>query len=84
MKNFESASVSHDEALVRELRNDPDFAAEYLQAAMEDTDEPAVLLIELRHVSEAFGRPMSPRLRASSGKASTGPCRPKATRRSRP
>lgn len=55
MKNFESASVSHDEALVRELRNDPDFAAEYLQAAMEDTDEPAVLLIALRHVSGAFG-----------------------------
>jgi len=53
--NFARASVSHDEALVRELRADPAFAAEYLQAAMEDTDEPAVLLIALRHVSEAFG-----------------------------
>ncbi|ADK85959.1 putative addiction module antidote protein [Desulfarculus baarsii DSM 2075] len=53
--NIDRASVSHDEALVRELRADPAFAAEYLQAAMEDTGEPAVLLIALRHVSEAFG-----------------------------
>jgi len=53
--NTNRASVSHDDALVRELRADPAFAAEYLQAAMEDTDEPAVLLLALRHVSEAFG-----------------------------
>ena len=55
MKNLDRASVSHDEALVRELKADPVFAAEYLQAAMEDTDEPAVLLIALRQVSEAYG-----------------------------
>lgn len=55
MKNIDRASVSHDEALVRELRADPIYAAEYLQAAMEDTGEPAVLLIALRHVSEAYG-----------------------------
>lgn len=55
MKSVGRASASHDEALVRELRADPAFAEEYLQAAMEDTDEPAVLLIALRHVSEAFG-----------------------------
>lgn len=55
MKSIDRASVSHDAALVRELRADPVFAAEYLQAAMEDADEPAVLLIALRHVSEAFG-----------------------------
>ena len=55
MKNVDRASVSHDEALVRELRADPVYAAEYLQAAMEDTEEPAVLLIALRHVSEAYG-----------------------------
>ncbi len=55
MKNLDAASVSHDEALVRELRADPAFAAEYLKAAMEDTDEPAVLLIALRHVAEACG-----------------------------
>jgi probable addiction module antidote protein len=55
MKNMPVASTSHDAALVRELRADPALAAEYLQAAMEDTDEPAVLLIALRHVSEACG-----------------------------
>ena len=55
MKNLDRASVSHDEALVRELRADPVYAAEYLQAAMEDAEEPAVLLIALRHVSEAYG-----------------------------
>ncbi len=55
MKDLDRASVSHDEALVRELRADPTFAAEYLQAAMEDTEEPAVLLIALRRISEAYG-----------------------------
>ena len=55
MKNLNRASVSHDEALVRELRADPAYAAEYLQAAMEDAEEPAGLLIALRHVSEAYG-----------------------------
>jgi probable addiction module antidote protein len=41
------ASISHDEAVVRELRKDPEFAAEYLKAALE--------LIALRHVAEARG-----------------------------
>jgi DNA-binding phage protein len=36
MKSLNRASVSHDGALVRELRADPVYAAEYLQAAMED------------------------------------------------
>jgi probable addiction module antidote protein len=49
------ASVSHEQALIRELRNDPEFAAEYLKAAIEDTDEPRVLLIALRHLAEARG-----------------------------
>jgi hypothetical protein len=30
------ASVSHEEAIVRRLRKHPDFAAEYLKAALED------------------------------------------------
>jgi hypothetical protein len=47
-------SISHDETLVRELREDPEFAAEYLKAAMADDEESAVLLIALRHVAEAF------------------------------
>lgn len=49
------ASVSHDEAIIRELREDPEFAAEYLKAAMEDSDEPRVLLIALRQLAQAHG-----------------------------
>lgn len=48
-------SISHDEAIVQELKRDPDFAAEYLKAALEDVDEPKVLLIALRHLAEAKG-----------------------------
>jgi probable addiction module antidote protein len=48
-------SVSHDEAMVRRLKKDPEFAAEYLKAALEDEDEPQVLLIALRHVAQARG-----------------------------
>jgi len=47
-------SVSHDEAMVRRLRKDPEFAVEYLKAALED-DEPTVLLIALRHLAQAQG-----------------------------
>lgn len=48
-------SALHDEAIVRRLKNDSDFAAEYLKAALEDEDEPRVLLIALRHLAEAQG-----------------------------
>jgi len=48
------ASISDDEAMIRELRDDPEFAAEYLRAALEEDDEPAVLLA-LRHIAEARG-----------------------------
>ena len=48
-------SISHDAAVVRELRADPEFAAEYLKAALEEADDPRVLLIALRHVAEARG-----------------------------
>ena len=49
------ASISHDETIIRRLRKDPDFAAEYLKAALEDEDEPRVLLIALRHLAQAQG-----------------------------
>jgi probable addiction module antidote protein len=49
------ASISHDEAMIRELRDDPKFAAEYLRAALEEDDEPAVLLLALRQIAEARG-----------------------------
>ena len=49
------ASISHEDAVVRELRENPEFAAEYLRAALEDDDEPSVLLIALRRIAEARG-----------------------------
>jgi probable addiction module antidote protein len=48
-------SISHDKAIVRELREDPEFAAEYLKAALEDSDEPRVLLVALKHLAQARG-----------------------------
>jgi DNA-binding phage protein len=49
------ASRSHDEAIIRRLRRDPDFAVEYLKAALEDDDEHRVLLVALRHLARAQG-----------------------------
>jgi probable addiction module antidote protein len=51
----DKTSVSHDEVMVKKLRERPRFAAEYLKAAMEETDEPEVLLIALRQIAEAKG-----------------------------
>ena len=48
-------SESHDEIMRRRLRENPKFAAEYLKAALEDTEEPRVLLIALRRIAEARG-----------------------------
>jgi probable addiction module antidote protein len=48
-------SASHDEAIIRRLRKDPAFAAEYVKAALEDTEEPLVLLLALRHLAQARG-----------------------------
>ena len=55
MKTKQRVSIWRNEALVRQLREDPDFAAEYLRAALDDTDEPRVLLIALRRIAEARG-----------------------------
>jgi probable addiction module antidote protein len=51
----DKTSVSHDEVMVKKLRERPRFAAEYLKAAMEEADDPEVLLIALRQVAEARG-----------------------------
>jgi probable addiction module antidote protein len=48
-------SVSHEDSIVEELRANPKFAAEYLKAALEDTEEPKVLLIALRQIAKAQG-----------------------------
>jgi probable addiction module antidote protein len=49
------ATISHNETIIRRLRKGPDFAAEYLKAALEDEDEPRVLLIAFRHLAQAQG-----------------------------
>jgi probable addiction module antidote protein len=48
-------SISHDESVIRQIREDPEFAVEYLKAALEDSDEPKVLLTALRRITEARG-----------------------------
>lgn len=48
-------SITNDAAIIQELRDDPEFAAQYLNAAVEDTDKPAVLLMALRQLAEAKG-----------------------------
>ncbi len=45
--------ISHNDAIIRRIRKDAEFSAEYLKAALEDTDDPRVLLIALRHVAQA-------------------------------
>jgi probable addiction module antidote protein len=49
------SSISHDDTVIRRLRKDPKFAAEYVKAALEDEDEPRVILIALRHLAQAQG-----------------------------
>jgi probable addiction module antidote protein len=51
----DEVGVSHDAVMVKKLRTNQAYAAEYLKAAMEDTEEPRVLLVALRHIAEARG-----------------------------
>jgi probable addiction module antidote protein len=51
----DKTSISRDEMMARKLRQRPQFAVEYLKAAMEETDDPEVLLVALRHVAKAHG-----------------------------
>jgi len=46
------ARKSHDEAMVQELRERPEFADAYLKAALEDAEEPGV---RSRRVAQALG-----------------------------
>lgn len=51
-------AVSHHEWEVKELRRDPEFAAEYLKAARESLTDPedgGVSLLMLRALAEAYG-----------------------------
>ena len=49
-----AASRSHHEATVESFRKDPKFAAEYLNAVLEDGDA-RELMIALRQVADALG-----------------------------
>ena len=49
------ASISHSKAVDAEFRDNPDLAAEYLKAALEETDDPRILLVALRRLAEARG-----------------------------
>lgn len=46
--------TTYHEDLIEELK-DPEFAAEYLEAALEESDMPEVFLRALRNVAEAKG-----------------------------
>ena len=46
--------ISHDEATIASFRDDPEFAAEYLNAVLEDGEQQE-LLLALRRMAEAFG-----------------------------
>ena len=41
--------------MIRRILEDPPFAVEYFKATLEDTDDPRVLLIALRHIARARG-----------------------------
>jgi probable addiction module antidote protein len=45
---------SHEEAMVELFRDDPQFAADYLTALLQD-GEPADLLVALRQIADAHG-----------------------------
>ena len=53
MKRKLTGAISHDDRVIEELKADPDYAREYLRAAMEE--DPAVMLVALRRVAEANG-----------------------------
>jgi probable addiction module antidote protein len=53
-----SRSRNHDDTVIQMIRDDPEFAAEYLRIAFEELDEEggeAGFLSALRHVVEARG-----------------------------
>jgi probable addiction module antidote protein len=53
--HVDRASVSHHDAVVSELRANPEFAAEYIKAVMEDnSDDPVALRLALRRLAQAY------------------------------
>ncbi len=62
-KSKAPASRSHEDATIESFRKDPNFAAEYLNAILEDGDQDE-LMLALRRMSKAFGG-----MQALAGKA---------------
>lgn len=58
MNKLKKASITNHEATVRELRADPEYAAEFVKVALEEMEDPetcASALLALRTVTEAYG-----------------------------
>lgn len=52
---------SHEDSVLGMLRDDEDFALEYLATALEEIDEPdgkEVFLLAIRRIAEARGEPV--------------------------
>ena len=73
------ASVSHDEAIVRRLRKDSDFAAEYLKAALKMRTNPAFCSLPCATSPKPRASPKLLRPPASSERVFTGHCQSMAT-----
>lgn len=58
MNKLKKASINNHDAMLRELRADPEYAAEFVKVALEEMEDPetcAAALLALRTVAEAYG-----------------------------
>lgn len=58
MSKLKKASINNHDAMLRELRADPEYAAEFVRVALEEMEDPktcAAALLALRTVAEAYG-----------------------------
>jgi DNA-binding phage protein len=70
--------------MAKELRENPEFAVEYLRAALEEGDDPRILLIACdASLNQEAGSPKLRKRLALSGRAFTARCRPKGIHGSR-
>ncbi|HEU0186534.1 MAG TPA: addiction module antidote protein [Gallionellaceae bacterium] len=58
MNKLKKASIRNHDAMLRDLRADPEYAAEFVKVALEEMEDPdtcAAALLALRTVAEAYG-----------------------------